>query len=116
MLADSGIGEHEWSQDMRHYLRREEELVDAGDVDAAIEFNLERWALSHVRDMLRSMQRRALELDAASEGGELVWPDARPLTNLTMPSKLRLRCPGRRHRCIVRRELGARTWTWLNSL
>jgi pimeloyl-ACP methyl ester carboxylesterase len=30
------------------------------------------------------MQRRALELDAASEG-ELVWPDPRPLSALTMP-------------------------------
>ena len=84
VLVDTAIGDHEWSEDMRNYLRLEEELLEAGDIDAAVELNLERSALPNVRDLLRPMQRRALELEAASEG-ELVWPDPRPLSALTMP-------------------------------
>jgi 3-oxoadipate enol-lactonase len=84
VLADPAIGDHHWGQDMRDYLRREERLLAAGDIDAAVELNLERWALPHIRDILRPMQRRALELDAAREG-DLVWPQPRPLSALTMP-------------------------------
>jgi 3-oxoadipate enol-lactonase len=84
VLVDAAIRDHEWSQDMRDYLRREEELLEADEVDAVVELNLERWALPHVRDVLRPMQRRALELDAASEA-EVVWPEPRPLSALTMP-------------------------------
>ena len=85
VLFDTASGDQEWSEDMRNYLRREEELLEAGDVDATVELNLDRWALPpDVRAMLRPMQRRALELEVAGEG-ELVWPDPRPLSALTMP-------------------------------
>jgi 3-oxoadipate enol-lactonase len=84
VLVDSAIGDHDWSEDMRAYWAREEELVEAGDIDGAVELNLERWALPHVRDVLRPMQRRALELEVGAEG-ELVWPEPRPLSELRMP-------------------------------
>jgi hypothetical protein len=84
VLVDTAIADHEWSEHMRTYLRREAELLEAGDVDAAVELNLDRWALPHVRALLRPMQRRALELEVAGEG-EPVWPDPRPLSALTMP-------------------------------
>lgn len=68
VLADAPLADHEWSAGMREFFREEEELLEADDVDGAVELNLRTWldrsaALDpEVRARVGAMQRRAFEL------------------------------------------------------
>ncbi|HEY2788860.1 MAG TPA: alpha/beta hydrolase [Gaiellales bacterium] len=80
VLVGSGLPGHEWSQAVRDYGAAEDAAVARGDLDAAAELNVRFWVDgplraetqvdAAVRDHVRAMQRRALELQAP------VWEEA----------------------------------------
>jgi 3-oxoadipate enol-lactonase len=88
VLVGTGLPGHEWSQAVRDYGAAEDEAIGRGDLDAAAELNVRFWVDgpqrdpsqvdAAVRDRVRAMQRRALELqvpmwEEADE--ELLTPD-----------------------------------------
>jgi pimeloyl-ACP methyl ester carboxylesterase len=85
VLIDAGLPAWDWSEEMRDYWAREAAAVDAEDLDAATEVNLEFWVLPEHRDEVRPQQRRALELQTEHDEPELIWPELAPLASLTMP-------------------------------
>jgi 3-oxoadipate enol-lactonase len=86
VLVAPALREHEWSQELRAYGAREDELVDAGDLDGATELTLETFVQPHVRAFVRPMQRRAYELQVAAPEIKTRSPESRPLSALTMPT------------------------------
>jgi pimeloyl-ACP methyl ester carboxylesterase len=61
VLLDSGLPDHEFSDEFRAYAEEEERLIDeVGDLDAAAELNLRFWCPG-VADRVRPMVRGALE-------------------------------------------------------
>jgi pimeloyl-ACP methyl ester carboxylesterase len=82
VLVDAGIRDHVWSDEITAYWEREEELLDAGDLDAATQLTLDVFALPHVHEFLRPMQRRAYELQTAGSEAEVRWPPPAPLSSL----------------------------------
>jgi 3-oxoadipate enol-lactonase len=80
VLIAPGIPGHDWSEDMRRYDAAEEAAIEAGDVEAAVEMNVRFWVDGpgrgpdevdpEVRDRVREMQRRALEIQLAAPGAE----------------------------------------------
>jgi 3-oxoadipate enol-lactonase len=75
-LVCSGLPGHEPSPELRAFSAREEELVEAGDVAAAVDLNVATWlgpqASAQTREQVREMQQRAFDLQlAASEEFEL---------------------------------------------
>jgi pimeloyl-ACP methyl ester carboxylesterase len=85
VLVAPSVRDHDWSREIQEYWEREEELVDSGDLDAATELTLTLFARPEVHETLRPMQKRAYELQA-SAGTEATWPDARPLSELRVPT------------------------------
>ena len=71
---------------MRDYWKAEEQAIDAQDLDAATQINLDFWVRRDLHDEVRPQQRRALELQTAHEEPELLWPDMAPLSSLLMPT------------------------------
>lgn len=60
--------------------RREDELLRAGDIDAAVELNVATWvgpeATAEGRDLVRRMQRHAFEVQLAADADpDFPWPD-----------------------------------------
>jgi 3-oxoadipate enol-lactonase len=86
VLIAPAIDDHEWSDDLRSYWRRENELLEVGDVNAATELTLEVFAQPHVRDTLRPMQREAYELQLAGEDPDVMWPQGKPIAELRTPT------------------------------
>jgi pimeloyl-ACP methyl ester carboxylesterase len=72
VLVGSGIGGHDWSDEIVRAWEEEEAAVERGDLDAAVEVNLRTWVDGPhrspdevdpaVREKVGEMQRRALEL------------------------------------------------------
>lgn len=85
VLVAAGVGEWDWTEEMRAYFAAEEAAVEAGDLDGATEVNLEFWVAPAFRDEVRPQQRRALELQTAHEEPEVSWPDLPPLSSLELP-------------------------------
>jgi pimeloyl-ACP methyl ester carboxylesterase len=85
VLVAPSLRDHDWSAQMQDYWEREDELVEARDFDAATELTLTLFARPDVHEVLRPMQRRAYELQA-SAATEPVWPEARPLAELRVPT------------------------------
>jgi pimeloyl-ACP methyl ester carboxylesterase len=86
VLVAAGVPGHEYGPDVRAFWEREATLVEAGDLDAATELNLEFWVAPEHHDQVRPQQRRALELQTAHEEPEVEWPEVRPLSELSMPT------------------------------
>jgi len=86
VLVAPGLPDHEFSQEVQDYWRREQELAAAGDLDGATQLNLDFWVAPDHHELVRPLQRRALELQTAGGEPEVVWPDERPLAELTMPT------------------------------
>jgi len=79
LLVSPGLPGHDWSPEVRACWEAEEEVVERGDLDAATEVCVEFWAQPHVRDAVRPMQRRALELQVgAPEPQERPGPAIEP--------------------------------------
>jgi 3-oxoadipate enol-lactonase len=66
LLVSPGLPSHDWSPGVRACWEAEEAAVERGDLDAAVEVCVEFWAQPHVRDIVRPMQRRALELQVGA--------------------------------------------------
>ena len=60
VLLDAALPDHEFSEEVEKYAQEEERLLEAGDVDAAVELNLDFWCPS-VADRVRPMVAGALE-------------------------------------------------------
>jgi 3-oxoadipate enol-lactonase len=71
-LICAGLPGHEPSLRLRAFGRREDELLDAGDVDAAVELNVATWlgpeASEQARQQVRRMQRHAFDVQLAAAG------------------------------------------------
>jgi 3-oxoadipate enol-lactonase len=69
VLLDAGLPDHEFSEEVEKYAQEEERLLEAGDVDAAVELNLDFWCPS-LADRVRPMVAGALEWEG--EGPEAI--------------------------------------------
>jgi pimeloyl-ACP methyl ester carboxylesterase len=89
VLAAPGIGGLEWGEEIRRFGEEEDALLEAGDLDAAVELNLRLWVdgprrgpdavAPDVRRQVGEMQHRAFEvLLAAYEQKEHPGPSQRP--------------------------------------
>ena len=85
VLIDAGLPAWDWTEEMVNYFSREEAAVEANDLDAATELNLEFWVAPEHRDEVRPQQRLSLELQTAHEEPRVDWPEMAPLSTLTMP-------------------------------
>lgn len=86
VLVGAGLPAWDWTEEMRAYFAAEEKAIEAGDLDAATEINLEFWVAPEHHDEVRPQQRRALELQTAHEEPELLWPELAPLSSLELPT------------------------------
>jgi 3-oxoadipate enol-lactonase len=86
VLVGTGLPEWQWTEEMQDYFAREQAAVDAGDLAAATEVNLEFWVAPQHRDEVRPQQLRALELQTAHEEPGLLWPELAPLSALDVPT------------------------------
>lgn len=86
VLVGSGLPAWDFTEEMRDYWKAEEQAIDAQDLDAATQINLDFWVRRDLHDEVRPQQRRALELQTAHEEPELLWPDMAPLSSLLMPT------------------------------
>lgn len=102
VLAAPALGGWDWSSDQRAFGAEEDRLLDAGDVEAAVELNVRRWVDagrppgevdSGLRTLVGDMQRHAFELALAAFSTE---PEPGPEQELEPPAAGRLdevRCP-----------------------
>jgi 3-oxoadipate enol-lactonase len=86
VLVGAGLPAWDWTEEMRDYFAAEEKAVEAGDLEAATELNLEFWVAPAHRDEVRPQQRRAFELQTAHAEPEVLWPKLKPLSSLPMPT------------------------------
>jgi pimeloyl-ACP methyl ester carboxylesterase len=86
VLVGSGLPTWDWTEVMRDYFAAEGQAVDAGDLAAATQINLDFWVDPRRHDEVRPQQLRALELQTAHEEPEVLWPEMRPLSSLLMPT------------------------------
>jgi 3-oxoadipate enol-lactonase len=86
VLVGSGLPAWDWTEEMTSYFAAEEAAVEAGDLDAATEVNLQFWVAPEHRDEVRPQDRLALELQTAHEEPEVLWPEMPPLSSLTVPT------------------------------
>lgn len=70
VLLDAPLMDHEFSPEFMEYVEEEERLIEAGDLDAAVELNLAFWCPG-IADRVRPMVAAALE----RENTELPNPD-----------------------------------------
>lgn len=80
VLAAAGINGLDWSDEVQRFGDREDGLLDAGDLDGAVELNLRVWVDGPrrgpdavdptVRAKVGEMQRRAFEIQLAAFSGE----------------------------------------------
>jgi pimeloyl-ACP methyl ester carboxylesterase len=86
VLVDAGLPAWDYTEEMRNYWDAEAQAVDAKDLDAATQINLDFWVRPDLHDEVRPQQRRALELQTEHEEPELSWPEMAPLSSLPMPT------------------------------
>jgi pimeloyl-ACP methyl ester carboxylesterase len=92
VLVGAGLPDHEWSAEVLSFFAAEEEALEQGDLDAAVEANLRTWlagpnrSLDVIepghRELVADMQRRSFELQKD-------WPDLRGV-RLDPPASERL--------------------------
>ncbi len=98
-LLASPVGGWDWSEDMRAYFAAEDEASTRGDLDVALQINLDQWVRGPAREwspelrqmaaLLSESMRAILEQEAATEEHEL--DDEHPpveerLASLTVPT------------------------------
>ena len=74
VLVGAGLPDHDWTTELEEYGAAEEAALAAGDLDGATDLNVDFWlptAPDWVRAAIREQQRRALELQATAEEGEV---------------------------------------------
>ena len=75
-----------FGDEMRGYFEAEDAAVEAGDLARATEVNLEFWVAPEHHDLVRPLQRQALELQTAHAEPEVRWPPEEPLSSLQVPT------------------------------
>ena len=86
VLVAAALRDYGWSDEMRRFAEAEDEAMERGDVDAAVDLNLEMWALPHVREVVRPMARRALEVQQAAYESSTRLPSAGSASCACRPS------------------------------
>ena len=70
VLPCAGLPGHQPTDELRAFGEREDELIEAGDVDGAVELNVDTWlgpdADEAAREAVRGMQRRAFDVQLAA--------------------------------------------------
>lgn len=97
VLVGSGLDDHEWSPDVERFGEAEEELLERGDIDGAVELNVDLWVAGPGRTLaevdpgvverVREMQRTAFETQVSAYGEE---PPPGPGEALDPPAGSRL--------------------------
>ncbi|MFI5937733.1 alpha/beta fold hydrolase [Actinoplanes sp. NPDC051494] len=67
-LLCTAVDDHEPSAELRAFGDREDELLEAGDIDGAVRLNVEMWAGDAIRDRVAMMQRHVFEVQLAAPG------------------------------------------------
>jgi 3-oxoadipate enol-lactonase len=76
VLLDAPLPDHDWSEEMEDYHRREGELLEEGELYAAAVLNADFWLADPAhRDRVIEMQERAFDLQSESEA-ESLEPEA----------------------------------------
>ena len=71
VVLDAPLPDHDWSEEIAGFARREEELLEQGELHAAAVLNADFWlADPSPRERVIEMQRRAFELQSESEAEE----------------------------------------------
>jgi 3-oxoadipate enol-lactonase len=80
-----GLGDHDWSEEVKRSWEAEEEAYEAGDLDRATDLNVRLWVdgprrgpdavAPEVRELVRTMQREAFAIPEPDPPPEPVWPD-----------------------------------------
>jgi 3-oxoadipate enol-lactonase len=85
VLLASPLDVDDWSPEMQEFRARENELVEAGDVEGAVELNVRTWVREPaVEDLVREMVGRAFELQVGVEVLEREQPVS--LSAITAPT------------------------------
>ncbi len=91
-LLCTALAGHEPSAELRAYGRREDELLEAGDIAGAAQLNVDTWVGprgdSSVRKAVFEMQRHAFEVQLASTEEPSQEDHDAPLSAITAPSLL----------------------------
>ena len=92
VLVGAGLPDHEWSEEVKAFFASEEEALERGDIDAAVDVNLRTWLAGPnrsldtidpgLRELVEDMQRRSFQLQKE-------WPDLRAV-RLEPPTSERL--------------------------
>jgi 3-oxoadipate enol-lactonase len=88
VLLDAPLLDHDFSDEAENHDAEEERLLEAGDVDAVADLNVSFWvgeAAPEVKEEVRAMQRRALELQLDSDA-EPELPEAVDLGRVDAPA------------------------------
>ncbi len=78
VLADAGLPDHAWSAEIQAFGAAEDEAIEAGDLDAAAEVNVDFWlpsASEPVRAAIREQQRNAFALQVGRDDEEVLLTD-----------------------------------------
>lgn len=90
-LLCTAMAGHEPSPALRAFGEREDALLEAGDVDGATELNVETWltaeATAQTRELVRTMQRHAFEVQLAAPDVAQIRAEA-DLAAVTAPALL----------------------------
>jgi len=91
VLADAPAPPFAWSYEMRAFFDAEDAALEAGDLAAATEINVEFWlptATDEVRAAIREQQRNAFALQAGEEGDSSLLTDdlASALSSVDVPT------------------------------
>jgi 3-oxoadipate enol-lactonase len=80
-----GLGDHDWSEEVKRSWEAEEEAYEAGDLDRATDLNVRLWVdgprrgpdavPAEVREFVRTMLREAFELPEPDPLPESAWPE-----------------------------------------
>lgn len=86
VLVDASLDGHAWSPAITDYWDREEQLIDAGDLDGATKLSVDLFVQPHVRHVVAPMQRRAYELQSAVPEPDVEPLELSELGRLAMPT------------------------------
>jgi 3-oxoadipate enol-lactonase len=76
VLLDAPLPDHDWSEEIREFWRREDELLEQGELHAAAVLNADFWLADPThRERVADMQERAFQLESESEA-EGVQPES----------------------------------------
>jgi 3-oxoadipate enol-lactonase len=78
VLLDAPLPDHEFSDEFMDYVHEEERMLEAGDLDAAVELNLDFWC-PDVADLVRPMVAGSFELEGEA-------PEAIDLSAVRVPT------------------------------